>query len=86
MPCTWSLKIKNVLSFYHLVGNFMAVAVDLVSLIVYSQFKKCGIPKAISSNKESERQVQAFEWQENLIFHHQNINIVQRQSLSLKKM
>lgn len=45
MPCTWSLKIKNVLSFYRLVGNFMAVAVDLVSLIVYSQFKKCGILK-----------------------------------------
>lgn len=36
MPCTWSLKIKNVLSFYRLVGNFMAVAVDLVLLIVYS--------------------------------------------------
>lgn len=47
----------------------MAVAIDLVSLIVYSQFKKCGIPKAISSNKETERKVHdmfkiVFEWQE----------------------
>lgn len=46
----------------------MAIAIDLVSLIVYSQFKKCGIPKAISSNKETERQVNdmfkiVFEWQ-----------------------
>lgn len=79
----------------------MAIAIDLVSLIVYSQFKKCGIPKAISSNKETERQVNdmfkiVFEWQEILpevsvwwnhfIFHHQNINIVQSQGLSLNKI